>query len=126
MKPKSNYEIVAVKYLLGELSGAEQRRFEERYFADDHIFEEFLIVEDELIDDYVQEKLSPSERERFERQFLISPMRKKRVKFALGLINFAARTRGDLPRKHHRGPSGSWRQLLLDWLRFKPKRGENL
>ena len=42
METKSNYEIVAVKYLLGELSGAEQRRFEERYFADDHIFEEFL------------------------------------------------------------------------------------
>ena len=119
METKSNYEIVAVKYLLGELSGAEQRRFEERYFADDHIFEEFLIIEDELIDDYVQEKLSPSERERFERQFLTSPMRERRVRFSRALIGFVTQTQGELPRKHHRVPGASWRGLLLDWLRFK-------
>lgn len=74
-----------VDYLLGEMSEEAEARFEESYFADDDLFERFLIVKEELIDGYVRGRLSESERERFERRFLTSPRRREQVAFARAL-----------------------------------------
>jgi hypothetical protein len=71
-----------VDYLLGNMSEEAEAQFEERYFADDEMFERFLISKDELIDDYAQGRLSNSERERFERRFLNSRRRHEQVAFA--------------------------------------------
>jgi len=70
------------QYLLGTLSSEEKSRFEEKYFDDDKLFEEIEIVEDELIDAYVREDLSPSDRERFKEIVLASPRLTNRVDFA--------------------------------------------
>lgn len=70
------------QYLLGTLSSEEKSRFEEKYFDDDNLFEEIEIVEDELIDSYVREALSPSDRERFKEIVLASPRLTSRVDFA--------------------------------------------
>src|SRR5262249_47378122 len=62
-----------------------EERFEERYFADDEMFERFLVVKEELIDDYIQGQLSESDRERFERRFFNSSRRRQQVAFAHAL-----------------------------------------
>jgi hypothetical protein len=64
------------------LSEEEQERVEEGYFNDREFSELLLVVEDRLIDDYVNGKLSPREQQSFESYFLRSPGRSERVEFA--------------------------------------------
>ncbi|MFY9553479.1 MAG: hypothetical protein WAV20_21075 [Blastocatellia bacterium] len=77
------------QYLLGELSDQEKARLEEQYFADDDLFEEFLVVEGELTDAYVRGELYGRERERFEARFLVLPRQHQRVEIARALVDYA-------------------------------------
>jgi hypothetical protein len=70
------------RFLLGELSEKEQAMCEEQYFSQDEFFEQLQAVETELVDEYVNEELSPTERARFEKRFLTSPEQRRRVEFA--------------------------------------------
>jgi len=89
-KQKAPNHRVMIRYLLGELSEQEQLQLEEQYFGDDDWFEQFLAIEEELIDDYVQGQLSRRERERFEKYFLTTPQRRERVEFAKALKQYTA------------------------------------
>ena len=70
------------KYLLGEMSEAEQQAFEERLVSDEELVELLLSEEDELIDDYLSGDLLEGERERFDSYFMATPERQKKLKFA--------------------------------------------
>lgn len=76
-----------VKYLLGDLSPELERRFEELYFADDKLFDQVQAIKEELIDDYLREKLSEDDRKLFERNFLAAPAQRQQVEFARSLMN---------------------------------------
>jgi hypothetical protein len=71
-----------VSFLLGELVENKQVGIEERMFKDDGFYEQVLAIQEELADDYVQNKLSTNQRLQFERHFLRSPRRRERVQFA--------------------------------------------
>jgi hypothetical protein len=86
---KNNGALVRL-YLLGELAEEEQRRFEEELMSGDHVFEELLAAEDELIDQYVGGALTARERERFERHFLVTPERRRKLGFARTLRKYIA------------------------------------
>lgn len=75
-----------VRYLLGELSAEERQDVEEHYFQDDQLFEEFLTVEGELIDGYVQGELPVEVREKFEAQFLSTPAGRRKVELSRALM----------------------------------------
>src|SRR5215216_252661 len=77
------------RYLLGELSEIERIDIEDRYSSDVDFFDELLVAEDELIDDYVRRKLTPKDGELFEQNFLCSAARRERVKSARALAKFA-------------------------------------
>jgi hypothetical protein len=83
-------EILLVKYLLGDLSQEEQVQIEDRAFADPDYLVLLQAVEVDLIDAYVNGELSPAERRGFERQFLVSPDRRRKVAFARDLARVAA------------------------------------
>src|SRR5437867_10404414 len=69
-----------VQYLLGELRDDEERaRFEQRLLADEKLYEELLIAEDELMEAYLSGELSAGDKARFEEPFLASPRRRERV-----------------------------------------------
>jgi CHAT domain-containing protein/tetratricopeptide (TPR) repeat protein len=78
------------RYLLGELAPAEQQQLEERLLLDDEAFEELLIVEDELIDEYVRQALTPAEQERCENFFLLPAERQEKLRFAVALGRYVA------------------------------------
>jgi hypothetical protein len=84
---KTQEEIRLTRYLLGEMSERERERLEETYFADDGIFEQILIAEEELIDAYARDELSAEERKRFEELFRSSPRGRARVQFAHSLAS---------------------------------------
>jgi hypothetical protein len=71
-----------VRYLLGHVSEEEQTRIEEKYFGDKEWFEQLQIVEGELIDSYVCDRLSKKDREAFESCFLQVAERRERIEFA--------------------------------------------
>lgn len=72
----------AVRFLLGDLSEESRLKLEERFFKEDRFYEQLLAIQEELADDYVQDKLTASERAQFEKHFLISARRRERVEFA--------------------------------------------
>lgn len=102
------------RYLLGDLSEAEQTTLEDEYFADDEIFGQMLAVEDDLIDAYVHGELPAAEREQFERRFLTTPQRRARVEFARCLLRDTAVVTASPAAGQARG---SWWQSLLGVLR---------
>src|SRR5688572_8598526 len=78
------------KYLLGELSEAEQHALEERLLTKNELFELLTVVEDELIEDYVDGTLSRAERSRVDKLFLSAPERRRKMSFAMALRRYVA------------------------------------
>ena len=71
------------QYLLGSLPPEEIAALEERLLTDDVFYDELLMVEDELIDQYLSGEQSATERQSFEAHFAVAPERKQKVRFAL-------------------------------------------
>ncbi len=100
-------ERVLVEYLCGELAEPEQSAFEELCFTDESFYEQLSVVENDLIDRYLQNMLSESERKNFEEKYLITPGRRKRVKELEKLIGLIINHRTDSPKVSW------WKSLLL-------------
>ncbi|HVG34293.1 MAG TPA: CHAT domain-containing protein [Pyrinomonadaceae bacterium] len=78
-------------YLLGELSQEDQQRqFEEKLLTDDLLFEELLIAEDDLIDNYLSRRLTEKEKENFENYFLSTDERQRKLRFARALKKYVS------------------------------------
>src|SRR5262249_32364921 len=89
------------------------------YFSDAEYFEQICGVENALIDRYVRGGLSRNERERFERGYLITPVRRQKVAFAKSLARATAHTQtADAPAlKESRVQPLTWLQSILAGLR---------
>jgi tetratricopeptide (TPR) repeat protein len=88
----SNNEEKAVRsYLLGELGPQETQALEERLLREENFVEQLLLLEDELIEDYVRGALTPGERARFESDFLSTPKRRRKLMLIKGIRNYADR-----------------------------------
>jgi len=68
-------------YLLGNLDAERRAAIEESILCDPGIYEELLVAEEELIDQYITNNLSPSERQQFDTHFLITAERQKNLRF---------------------------------------------
>ena len=73
------------RYLLGDLPEAEQWQVEESFVVDSAFREHLLIVEDQVIEDYLDETLTEQDRSRFEKYFLATPQQQRRVRIARAL-----------------------------------------
>jgi hypothetical protein len=81
------------EYLLGQATQEDSSRVEELLLTDGAFYEEVLIAEDELIDQYLSDKLSQVETQRFETHFLVAPEHWQKLRFARALqkyVDFAA------------------------------------
>jgi hypothetical protein len=85
MERINRQEDLIERYLLGELSAAEQTALEDEYFGDESKYDRLCKAEDELLDRYARNYLSESDRERFERSYLTNPQRRRHVRFARAL-----------------------------------------
>jgi hypothetical protein len=77
-------------YLLGTLDGDQKTQFEERILTEPGVYEELLVAEEELIDQYVAGDLSELERRQFESHFLITAERQKNLRFGKLLQKYAS------------------------------------
>lgn len=80
-------------YLLGKLPEEEEARLETDYLADAELREQVEAVEAELIDAYLKDELSRSERRALETRFLASPRGQERLRFARTWMGSVARER---------------------------------
>jgi hypothetical protein len=86
MDVRLDIEQQMIRYLLGELSIKDKLEMEMEYFTDPEIFDLLQAVEQDLIEGYVNGKLSPSGRVRFERNYLTTPARLAQVRFFHTLV----------------------------------------
>ncbi|HEX8735716.1 MAG TPA: CHAT domain-containing protein [Pyrinomonadaceae bacterium] len=104
------------KYLLGDLPDKEKmQEIEQKLLTDDAFDEQLSIVEDELVDEYLDGSLSETERGRFLQFFLISPERKEKLRFISNLRKYAGRETGvqkvkEIPEE--KKPFFDWRGLF--------------
>ena len=68
-------------YLLGTLEADQRSALEERILRDPQVYEELLVAEKELIDQYVAGSLSKLEQHQFETHFLKAAERHKNLRF---------------------------------------------
>ena len=88
MGSQAAQQIAIRQYLLGRLSQTEQGELEERLLADGVFYEELLIEEEELVDQYLRGELSVPESEYFETHFLQTPERQQKLSFAAALNKY--------------------------------------
>jgi CHAT domain-containing protein/tetratricopeptide (TPR) repeat protein len=77
-------------YLLGELPHEFAQQLEGRLLGEEEFVEQVLLIEDELIEDYACGDLGPGEREKFEKYFLTTPKRRRKLMTVRGLKNYAS------------------------------------
>ena len=77
------------EFLLGTLDGDHKSQFEERILTEPGVYEELLVVEEELIDQYLGGDLSALEQQQFESHFLITAERQKNLRFGKLLQQYA-------------------------------------
>jgi hypothetical protein len=81
MEERLKTEKQMIRYLLGEMSIDEQVAMETGYFTDPDKFNMLQVVEQDLIEGYINNKLSASGRAKFEQHFLSTPARREQVRF---------------------------------------------
>jgi hypothetical protein len=78
-----------MQYLLGQARPEDVPLLEEKLVTNSEFFEELLIAEDELIDQYLSHELSESEREQFKNHFLSTPERQRKLRFGQAFSTYA-------------------------------------
>ena len=88
MTPTVEFQERIRRYLLGQLSDGASEEFEQQVIMDEDLFEELLVAEDEIIDEYLSEKLDGGERTAFEQHFLATTERQEKLRFARALQRY--------------------------------------
>ena len=78
-----------IAYLLKELPEADLERFEEQCFAQEEWPAQINLVEEDLIEAYLLDELTPERRQRFEQNYLNTVAGKRRVLVAAALLRCA-------------------------------------
>ena len=119
-----NFEENSIRrYLLGELSEDEQTRVEDAAFADADLFLLVESVENDLIDEYARGELEADEKRNFERLFLTSAERQKKIEFAQTLVGLEEKSPAlakiSAPAPERRNLKNFWQTLAA--LIFRPQ-----
>lgn len=111
------------KYLLGGMDDAGRERFEKRVIADLDYKDAVLMVEDELMEDFIADGLSEGERRDFVKHLLATPQQRQRLRNLRALHDYfrqpsalkAKSAAGETarPRLWRRAAGGLWRGGML-------------
>ena len=113
------------QYLLGNLSQEKSAPLEARLLSDSHFYQELLVTEDDLVDQYVEDRLSGAERESFELHFMIPGERRQKVSFARALRRYINLNEGAESEEHavtslFKGSTVTGRQSAKSRFQFWP------
>jgi hypothetical protein len=117
-KERNNEESVMRSYLLGDVDESVLEQVEDRLLRDRSYAERLSAAEDNLIDDYVFDGLSESEREKFDANFLIDDERRNKIRIAQAFEAYVADKLPTQPRDHFT-PAELWYASILFIRRYK-------
>jgi len=81
---------VITEYLLGGLDEETKQQVEERVIVDRTYKEEVLMIEDELVQNYLAGRLQETERDRFRRHYLSAPSQRQKLRIEQALNKYVA------------------------------------
>lgn len=76
-----------INYFLGRLSSEQEQQLEQQFFSDDSLFQRLQVIKEELIDNFLHDKLCGEDLALFEKNVLSSPALREQVEFARSLMN---------------------------------------
>ena len=103
MRQPPNDEEALTRFFLGRCNETERTQIEERYFQDEALFEVLESHEAKLIDDYLARRLPPADAAAFERHYLSSTRRQRKVE--------SARLLRDGIRRTHSAGTSPWSRI---------------
>ena len=92
-------------YLLGQATEEERSALELEYFQSEETVDRIAAAEDDLIEDYLSDRLDPVERGLFQRDYLAAPIHRRRVETIRQLLASTSRTEP--------GPTMDWSRQWL-------------
>jgi hypothetical protein len=102
------------RFVLGSLDEAARSALDEQLVTEPDVFEALGVVEDELIEEYLDGTSSDPDRAAFEKSFLTSPQRRARLRLAESLRRHASHGRATEPvRPQPRQSSFRWQPTWL-------------
>lgn len=107
-------------YLLGELAEQDQLALEREYFVDDSVYQQLIVIEDELAYDYVENRLSADRRGQFEKTIGATERGRRNVELAQSIL--AALRASQVPsRSYHAAGIAAAVLLAISsaWLAFR-------
>jgi hypothetical protein len=102
--------------LLGGLTEDAKEQLERRLMTEDGNFQELLIEEEDLVDDYVRDELSEPDRLRFESHFLCTPERRRKLRFAATLREYLRAYWKATPKRTQKTGKRHGFSSFWDWL----------
>jgi hypothetical protein len=127
METRQTEELTLRQYLLGRLGASSEitERLEERILIDGNFAELAGMIEDEIIEDYLENALDPEDRGAVEKHFLRPPERQEKLRFARlvnrslenrAAVKTASATEGEFPvLQVSKPPSSVWRPSTRMW-----------
>ena len=109
---EANKETVIKRYLLGELNEDDREQVEQRLITDRNYFDEVLLVEEELLEDYVSGLLSQQERDLFLQNYLSAPRQQQKLRIAQAFDKYASQTTAPV-RAPRLDTTQTWLQRLI-------------
>jgi len=97
MSEVSNDEVRIRRFLLEELDEEERERVEELFLTDTDTRDSVSMVEDELIEEYLEGSLQGVDREKFRGVFVATPQLRRKVRMAQSLRRFTRPDESHLP-----------------------------
>lgn len=113
MEPRVEEQNILRQYLLGDLPAESRRSLEERLMTDEGFYEELLMAEDDLMDQYLDGTLTGLTREVFEGRFLAVSEGRRKLRFASALREYVAAAEQPEPEPEEAGPVPPARGRLL-------------
>jgi hypothetical protein len=89
----------ARRYLLGAATDEESAAIEREYLEHEEAVDRMAAAEDDLVEDYIADELTPAERQQFERSYLSAPHHRVRVDTVRRLMVVAARSAPESTKK---------------------------
>jgi hypothetical protein len=89
MKDEFVTDVEITRFLLGDVDDEERQRLESLFISDPESRERILIVENDLIDDYLEECLPASDRAKFVAQYGDAPQKRRKLRIARSIREYA-------------------------------------
>jgi hypothetical protein len=77
------------RFLLGDVDEEEHERIERRFISDHDVYDKIVVIEDELIEDYIEDSLTASDREKFLAQYGHTPKERRRLRIVKAIKEHA-------------------------------------